>query len=355
MGVRYIGSKARIADAIVDIAGPPRGGRFVDAFAGTGAVAATAARRGWRVAVNDALPSSVSMSVAALLSSADVPFRALGGYDRAIEILNGAAGQSGFIHRQYTPASRSHAGLERRYFTESNGARLDAMRAQIAAWYGMGVITEPEHHLLLADLMQAANSVANIAGTYGCFLSSWSSTALRSVVIKRRPLALQAIDYIASVGDVSALETENDDVVYFDPPYTKRQYSAYYHLLETIHAGDEPEITGVTGLRPWKDKASDFSYRSRALAALIDLVSATRAELILLSYSDEGHVPMRELVNGLSEAGDTHVHSLETIGRYRPNARASSNRDVVREYVITLRPVRDNGARLVRALDKTLA
>ncbi|MEU0575679.1 DNA adenine methylase [Dermacoccus nishinomiyaensis] len=45
-GVRYIGNKARVADAILDLAGDPGDGRFVDAFCGTGSVAAVAASRG---------------------------------------------------------------------------------------------------------------------------------------------------------------------------------------------------------------------------------------------------------------------------------------------------------------------
>ena len=50
------------------------------------------------------------------------------------------------------------------------------------------------------------------------------------------------------------------------PADTKRQYAAYYHILETIAHGDEPVVEGITGLRPWKSKASDFCYKRRALA-----------------------------------------------------------------------------------------
>lgn len=339
MGVRYIGSKARIAEAIVDLAGQPTSGRFVDAFSGTGSVAAAAAERGWRISVNDALPSAVSMSVASLLSPADVPFESLGGYAAMVDQLNSLPGEKGFIHREYTPASASHAGVERRYFTEANGARLDAMRRRIALWRKQSALTDAEHHLALSDLMQAANSVANISGTYGGFLKQWTPGSERRILVKPRKLANYSSDYISSVGDVAHVETTGSDVVYFDPPYTKRQYSAYYHLLETIHAGDSPQVDGVTGLRPWRDKASDFSYRTKALAALTHLVATTTADRILLSYSDEGHVPMQQLIGSLSEHGDITVHSLEIIGRYRPNSKASAARDNVREYVIELRPV----------------
>lgn len=339
MGVRYIGSKVRVANMIVDLAGDPQDGRFVDAFSGTGAVAAAAAGRGWPVALNDALPSAVAMSIGATVGRGNVPFEGLGGYARAIALLNAVAGQPGFLHAEYSPASALTGPAERRYFTEDNAARLDAMRAQIGSWSQAGLTTAVERELLIADLMQAANSVANISGTYGCFLKDWSPNALRPVRIRERELPSRTTDLDATVGDVFAVTTTEKDTVYLDPPYTKRQYSAYYHVLETIHAGDAPEVGGVTGLRPWRDKASDFCYKTRALDALTRLILGTTARQILLSYSNEGHVPREHLINALGEAGRVTVHEVKTIGRYRPNARASAKAQSVDEYVIRVEPV----------------
>lgn len=342
MGVRYIGSKARVAEAIVDLAGPPDGGRFIDAFSGTGAVAAVAANRGWAVTVNDSLPSAVSMSVGAVVGLGNVSFARLGGYFRAVEMLNAVTPHAGFLHAEYSPASKHHSGVERKYFTEANAAKLDAMRSLIRRWASAGEIDATEEHLLLADLMQAANGVANISGTYGCFLKDWTSTALRSVSAVPRFLPQRTTDVVASVKDVFAVPTTTQDTVYFDPPYTKRQYSAYYHLLETLHAGDSPDVGGVTGLRPWQSKASDFSYKTRALDALTRLVLGTKASRVLLSYSNEGHVHQAHLVNALSEAGSVTLHPIQQIGRYRPNARASAAGDTVSEYVIEVMPVQLN-------------
>ncbi|WP_340538255.1 DNA adenine methylase [Nocardioides sp. GXZ039] len=354
MSVRYIGSKARVADAIVDLAGPVGRGRFVDAFCGTGSVAATAANRGWAVAVNDAMPSAVAMTTGALVGYADVPFEKLGGYDVACAYLDALEGQPGFVHSEYSPASEAHAGIARMYFTEENAARLDAMRSQIAEWSADGVLSLNEERLLLADLMQAANRVANISGTYGCFLSSWTSNALRPVEMRARELPNRGTDFTARVGDVFSVETTAEDVVYFDPPYTKRQYAAYYHLLETLTAGDRPEVGGVTGLRPWRDKASEFSYKSRALDALTRLIMGTTARKVLLSYSNEGHVDRERLLAALSEAGRVTMHPIQTIGRYRPNAAASAAGDSVQEYVIEVEPVpareRTNSRRLGQAV-----
>lgn len=339
MGVRYIGSKARVAERIVDLVGEvcPRG-RFIDAFCGTGAVAAVAADRGWTVTVNDALASAVAMSVAATIGTQNVEFGPFGGYDRAVDLLNAEHPAPGFIHAQYSPASARRGGVERRYFTEANAARLDAMRARVASWSAQGLLGWEEEQLLLADLLHAANAVANISGTYGCFLRSWTSTALRPVAVRARALPERRTDLTATVGDVFAVPATFHDTLYLDPPYTKRQYSAYYHLLETIHAGDSPDVSGVTGLRPWRDRASVFCYKTRALDALTRLVSTTTAGRVLLSYSTEGHVRQDDLLAALAEIGDVRLHDVQTIGRYRPNARASAAGAGVDEYLVEVVP-----------------
>lgn len=347
MGVRYIGSKARVAGVILDLVGEPDGGRFVDAFAGTGSVAAEAVSRGWPVAVNDSLPSAVAMSVAATVGRGNVPFKELAGYEAAVELLNSVEPAPGFLHDQYSPASAATAPVERKYFTEGNASRLDAMRSQIREWSVAGALTKTEERLLLADLLEAANSVANISGTYGCFLKSWTAAALRSVELRPRPLPDRTADFIATVGDASETPTVVDDTVYLDPPYTKRQYAAYYHILETIYAGDAPEVGGVTGLRPWKDKASDYCYKTRALGALSRLVASIPSRRVFLSYSNEGHVPQDKLVEALGSLGDVELHEVATIGRYRPNAKASATGETVNEYVIEVtRPSRANTNRV---------
>ncbi|WP_156766744.1 DNA adenine methylase [Mycobacterium sp. E2327] len=338
MSVRYIGSKARVAQAIVELAGEPAGGRFIDAFCGTGSVAAAAADQGWAVTLNDFMPSAIAMATGAIAGTYNAPFTKLGGYERACHLLNEVAGEAGFIYEEYSPASARRAGIERRYFTEANAMRLDAMRKRVALWSRRQLVTETEEQLLLADLIRAANRVANISGTYGCFLSSWTDGALRSIAVHPRRLPRRRTIFAAKTGDVFDVSTKEEDVVYYDPPYTKRQYAAYYHVLETLTVGDRPKVEGVTGLRPWRDRASDFCYKARALNALRSLILGTQARKILLSYSNEGHVERDELVAALTEAGEVFVHEIRTIGRYRPNAVAASARAAVDEYVIEVRP-----------------
>ncbi|MCR6688902.1 DNA adenine methylase [Cellulomonas sp.] len=335
MGLRYIGSKARVAASIVDTVGAPGESRgvFVDAFCGTGSVAAAAAAAGWGIRLNDSLRSAAVTATAALIASEQAPFDRLGGYATAVAALNAQPGITGFITREYSPMSQEVAGVERRYFTVENARRIDAARAQIRTWHDEGELTEFEHTLLLADLLAATNKVANTAGTYGCFLRHWTSTAERPMRVSTRKLAARAVDLQVTIGDVFDVPYRTQDVAYFDPPYTKRQYAAYYHILETVAAGDEPQVSGVTGLRPWKHLASEFSYRSRALEALDRLVGQCGAGRVLLSYSNQGHVAREDLEAVLAAHGQVVVHQLGAIGRYRPNRAAAAHSSDVDEFL----------------------
>lgn len=132
MTFRYIGSKSRLIDQIaVHMGQPTEGAFFVDAFCGTGVVAEAAAERGWNVRINDHLHSAVISAGARLISRKQAAFKKLGGYQKAMKKLNAANPMEGFIWRAYSPASFDTCGLERRYFTEQNAARIDGMRAQV--------------------------------------------------------------------------------------------------------------------------------------------------------------------------------------------------------------------------------
>lgn len=339
MGYRYIGSKARIADDIIGYLGQPSksDGVFVDAFSGTGIVASRAADSGWRITINDVMKNATVMSEAYLLAKNDVPFINIGGYLHALEILNNAALTEGFIWREYSPASVYFSGIERKYFTEVNAQKIDGIVKQIQEWLKQRLITRQENVLLMATLISATNNVANIAGTYGCFLSKWTAQSKRYINMEALTLRNQPVDYRVYNLDVFNLTSEENDVVYFDPPYTKRQYASYYHILETIVNGDCPVVSGTAGLRPWKDKASIFCYKLKALKALVRLVTEQKAHRILISYSNDGHINLEELTKELKSFGDVKIVSLREIGSYRPNIAASNRRSEVEEYLIDFR------------------
>lgn len=337
MSFRYIGSKARVVDAISQRLGDFAGtARFIDMFCGTGVVAEAAAELGWDIHLNDNLHSAVQIAAARLIGVQQAQFKFLGGYDKALSTLNGLKPIKGFIWKEYSPATAKRLGFERRYFSESNAGRIDAIRARIRAWNEAGMLTTEEERLLIADLLSAVNRVANIAGTYGCFLSTWQQQANERIQLRPRVLRREPCDVTTSVMDARDVQVKPNDLVYLDPPYTKRQYAAYYHLPETISLGDTPVVEGVSGLRPWKSKASEYCYKGRALPALLSVISGLDASRVLLSYSEDGHIPIDALTKALSEIGRVTPDRLMAIGRYRPNQAASKGAASVGEYLIEI-------------------
>ena len=344
MSFRYIGSKAKLVGSILEYIGRPDGNKFVDAFCGTGAVAEAASRAGWPVLVNDHLVSSAMMSVARVISRKQLSYSHVGGYERTVAELDSATPFPGFIWREYSPASAGHCATERKYFTEQNAQRIDGIRKQISTWLSEGVITNFEAYILIADLMRAANRVANTAGTYGCFLSKWQRQSLHRLELFPRSLPESGPDASMSNRDVLDVECTPDDTVYLDPPYTKRQYAAYYHILETIAIGDEPKVEGVCGIRPWRHIASDYCYKARAAEALVKLVATIPARRVFLSYSTEAHVPLEILSEMLQSVGTVMRHDLEVVGRYRPNRAASVGGSQVGEVLFYVEKPVNNDA-----------
>jgi adenine-specific DNA-methyltransferase len=338
LSLRYIGSKTRVIKELAKYIGEPSSddGRFVDAFCGTGVVSQQAAEMGWPIWINDHLLSAVTISSARVISKKTINFNKIGGYEIAIEYLNNLPTRKGFIWKEYSPASINFSGIERKYFSEENAGLIDAIRHQIFVWEAENYISQIEKTLLIADLLSATNSVANIAGTYGCFLSKWSNQAFQRLRLIPRELFLKPVRVQTSCDDVNNLLTNSNDLVYLDPPYTKRQYASYYHILETITLGDNPIVEGVSGLRPWKEKASDFCYKKRALPALKKLISQMDAKRILLSYSNAGHIQLNDLTAELKSIGIVNKYELMDIGQYRPNKTASNNHSSVKEFLISV-------------------
>lgn len=212
------------------------------------------------------------------------------------------------------------------------------IRSRIGFWKARGLIDEAETRLLVADLLVAANRVANTAGTYGCFLRHWSQRAAQPLELRERKLRSEpCIKAITNV-DASQILTSRRDLAYFDPPYTKRQYVAYYHVLETITLWDEPAVSGKTGLQPWKSLASDFCYESRALAALRKLVASSGAGRIILSYSDVGHVTVGDIRTVIGEFGRFESLNLESIGRHSSQRTSPGSRSLFNEYLFVIEP-----------------
>ena len=322
MAYRYLGNKSRLVDVIVaaveDVL--PPGGSVADPMCGTATVASALAGAGFSVTAGDELSFPVLHARVRLLLDEIPAFPALGGYERVLRRLNALTPRRGLFHREYSDEGSPRNGCRpRAYFTGGNAQRIDAIRATIRSWWAGGLLGAAERDLLLHDLILAVNRVANIAGTYGYYRSSWNRSARAPLRLEPSRPARGAGDHAVVQGRVEDTVAGLDvDVLYLDPPYTKRQYAGQYHVLETLAVDDDPEPVGEGGLRDWYGQYSAFCSKRMVRGAFRAVLDKATAPTVLLSYSEDALVPAGEMLALLAEFGDVERREVP-IARFRSN------------------------------------
>lgn len=345
--MEFLGNKTALLPEITRIVGAhvPPGGVVADVFSGTAAVSTELRRAGYAVHANDLLPLCGTWARAALLGLPTARFAGLvpllgdlgdDPYARVIDHLDRLDPVDGWVTRNYTPAALATAGVERRYLTIANGRRVDATRETVRAWRPL--LTEPEHAMLLASLVSAVLTVSNIAGTFGCYLKEWKPRALRPLALVPGPLGTGRADgHRVTCADAERAVAETPaDLVYADPPYTKRQYAAYYHLLNTLVGDEDPALTGSTGLPRWQRWGSDWCHARRAPEALDRLAAKTAAPVLVLSYSSDGHIPHERILEVLGAYGVVRVVEAER-RRYKSSRLVHRSPTVLERFYVMAR------------------
>jgi len=315
--VRYIGNKTRLLGFIRDVLDRRGidGGTAVDPFTGTASVARALKRRGFRVVAADILQFAHVFGRAYVQTAAVPNFDRLAGELRdlpptlegVVAHLNRIGPDPGFIHEHFSPGGADGRRHQRMYFTPENAARIDAVRATLERWRTEGLICDDGFYLLLAALIEAADRVANTAGVYAACIKSWQPNA-RGRLQLRPPRIVPGDGCRAYRADALDLvsELEPFDLLYLDPPYNTRQYSAYYHIPEVIAMGwfDAPiPLRGKTGLLYDDDKRSDWSRIARCEHVFEALVATARCKHIVMSYNAEGIIPEETIARVLKSYG----------------------------------------------------
>lgn len=307
---------------------------------GAGAVP-VAARKGRRSSRNGAAGSAEAVEATGSAGVATAPGSAsLGRAAHRLTVLGEFLSswldpEPGFITTHFSPAGG------RMYFTEGNAARIDASRRAIHEWREAGLIDDDAYFLLLAAIIEAADRVANTAGVYAAFIKSWQSNALRPLSITpERPL--RGRGSVARLADAAQVAREVGplELLYVDPPYNGRQYAGYYHVPELLARGwfeEQPRLRGKTGLLDGAP-LSDWCSPRRVGPAMRELLSASGARHVLVSYNSEGLLPDDELREILADAAvDGRVRRFShQYRRYRSdsdNERRRYKGDRVRELL----------------------
>lgn len=358
MGYRYIGAKTRVVGEILPQIRKVVGetAHIVDLMCGTAAVSSELRQYGYQVTANDLMTFCYHHARVALLFQSPPTFSQakdfvaefsnisekslfpLTAYEAVLAALNAVPPKQGFFWREYSPDGRPAAGVKQRnYFSAKNAEKIDGIRTWIRELNKTGKLTDLEHSLLIHDLIMAVNDVANIAGTYGHYLSNSMERATETLKLKPTQLFLKEDSkrhaVLKGYAEVVAKDIQCD-LCYIDPPYMKRQYAANYHILETLAREDEPEAVGASGLRPWRDQYSNFCTKTRIRDSFRKIFSQMRCPHFLISYSEDGLLTLAELEDLAAEFGEVEVVKF-THKRFRSNN--SPLHSSLTEYLINLR------------------
>lgn len=291
--IKYIGSKRKIVPQILQqIESLEDVTRVCDLFTGTTRVAQACKRAGMYVVANDL--ASYSSVLAGAYIAADADAIDIDRLQAFLNRLNALPGDPGYVTRTFCE--------EARYFHPRNGARIDAIRAEIDR---LDVSAE-ERSILLTSLLLAADRVDSTTGIQMAYLKQWAPRAHNDMELRLPELIpgpgeahhQDAIAFARSGG------TRDVDLTYIDPPYNQHSYAGNYHVWETLVRNDDPETYGIArkrvdirGVRnPWNSKP-------RFRQTLASLLAAVESRYMLMSFSNEGFVPTAELEVLLQEFG----------------------------------------------------
>lgn len=219
-----------------------------------------------------------------------------------------------FIRNNYSPKDDNHIRKgERVFYTSKNATIIDNLR------YLIDKRVPPKYKgYCLANLLIEASIHTNTSGVFKGFHKKGDighfggkgenalTRILKEISLKPPVFGDVNCDVVVTNNDVNVLAPalKDIDVAYFDPPYNQHPYGSNYFMLNLINAGVPGEIQdGVSGIaKEWKRSA--YNKRAQAIKAMDSLIAQTKARYIVISYNNEGIIPVHEFRKILNKYGD---------------------------------------------------
>ncbi len=336
--MNYIGSKFSVLEfidkTIDDFVKPKQKITLCDIFSGTATVGKYFKKKGYNIISNDIESYSYITAKHYIENNEEIKFKKLKekGIKDVFDYLNEIEGIEGFIYNNYSLSGTKGKEYERQYFSDENSKKIDAIRIQIENWKEKDLLKENEYCYLISSLIESSDKVANTASVYEAFLKKLKTSA-------QKPIKLEPVETLISNKENKYKVYNEDcnqlikkikgDILYLDPPYNTRKYDTNYHMLETITLYDDPQIKGKTGVRCETTKKSKFCIKKEAPAALEELIKNAKFKYILLSYNDEGIIPIEEIKRIMEKYGNYKCYQKKH-RRYK----ADKNREYKKNYTI---------------------
>ena len=300
---RYTGSKLKIKDWIKNLITEncPNAKSFCDIFAGTAIVTDQMLYNYDSFVLNDLLYSN-EFIYNAFYKNEVFDIQKLFNFQNKYQELNKDNLLDNYV-------SINFGG---KYFELGDAKAIGFIRQDIED--NKSILNEREYCILIASLLYSFDKCANTVGHYEAYFKN--KEIVRSfkyeLITPYDTLALNKKFEIYRQDANILANNISSDIVYIDPPYSSRQYSRFYHVLENITKWDKPELFG-SALKPVPENMSEYCSSS-AKNAFSDLISKLNCKYIVVSYnntynskskSSENKMKLEDIVEILSKKGIT--------------------------------------------------
>jgi adenine-specific DNA-methyltransferase len=358
--IPYIGNKRKLLSLIglaVEGTGvDPHSATFLDVFSGSSVVSRYAKKLGFCVTSNDWEPYAEALAQCFVQLNEAPTFFGTRSYQNVLDELNALTPVEGWITQHLCPTDDVNYDIERdrMFYMRKNGMRLDAIRERIADWESEGTITPLQRAAIFGPLLYQACWLSNTSGVFKGFHNGWGGQTGTALYRIQADLKLEAAIFFDNGRKSEALRMDATelalhsqslapfDIAYLDPPYNQHPYGANYHVLNTLTLWDKPPLAPkITGhgdksaiRRDWRtERRSAYNHQSKAPAEYDRLVSALNARFLCTSYSTDGFIPLRNMIESNRLRGETSVF-LQGYKRYRVSSQRFSDKPMNVEFVL---------------------
>ena len=259
----------------------------------------------------------------------------------------------GWVCENYAPKDDNNIQRgERCFYTRENALLIDSYLEFLAQ--------QPSEvaDMLIAPLIYEASVHTNTSGVFKGFYKNRQGigqfggegkNALQRICGKIDPQfpvfchnetenIIICADASSVVKDTKIVEqAKGIDITYIDPPYNQHPYGSNYFMLNAIAKNKCPnEISKVSGIpKDWN--RSIYNKRVEGVMQLLKDIENVDSKYVLLSYSSEAYIPIKDMVAELAKIGlITNLQEIE-YNVFRGSRNLSNRPKRLQEYLITIR------------------
>lgn len=259
----------------------------------------------------------------------------------------------GWVCENYAPKDDNNIQRgERCFYTRENALIIDS--------YIEALRNEPCEvaYMLIAPLIYEASVHTNTSGVFKGFYKNKQGigqfggegkNALQRICGKIDPqfpvFCLNETENIIISADASTVvkdtqiveQAKGIDITYIDPPYNQHPYGSNYFMLNAIAKCKCPDdISKVSGIpKDWN--RSIYNKRVEGVMQLLKDIENVDSKYVLLSYSSEAYLPIKDMVAELAKIGlITNLQEID-YNVFRGSRNLSNRPKKLQEYLITIR------------------